>query len=310
MGKQEDGMMDFKGWRSLNRRFSASITVEAAICLPVFLFAALILLAPIRMLDERRKLQNVMEAAAKDLALAAYAENMLEEKGGALLNRRQLSGSSAGKAEGAISETLLNGINTGAAAARILTSMNGSVFQSPYFTRCEVLQDDMIALELHYEMRFPFRIFGKDGIQMSSVVNRRAWTGAEGGRGSGRYASGKGADEDGYSRDADGERVVYVGQTSTVYHKQRSCHYLANVLKPVDAETIDRRRNASGGKYHACESCKPGKHGQVYIMESGTAYHGSESCRAIGAYAREVRLEEVEHLGPCSYCSGGKRHVA
>ena len=295
----------------MGKRYPAGITIEAAFCLPIFLFAALILLAPIRMLDERRKLQNVMEATAKDLALAAYAEKMLQEKGDTFLNRRQVFRTEGDElTDGYISENLINGINTGAAAARILTSINSPVFRAPYFTRCEVLQDDMITIELCYEMQLPFRIFGKEGIRMSSVVNRRAWTGSEGGRGAGRYAPGGGVDEEGYSRDEDGDRVVYVGQTSSVYHKQRSCHYLTNVLKPVDAETIESCRNASGGKYHACESCKPEKKGQVYIMESGTAYHGSESCGAIGAYAREVKLKEVGHLGPCSYCSGGRNHAA
>lgn len=297
---------------SFNKKFPAGITVEAAFCIPILLFAALMLLTPIKMLDERRKLQNVMEAAAKDMALAAYAENMLKEKGGTLLNRRQLSGggNDGEMAEGSISENLLNGINTGVAAARILVSLDSAVFDTPYFTRCEVLQNDMIAMELCYEMRLPFQIFGKKGIQMSSVVNRRAWTGAEGGRGADRYLEGGSVDEDGYSRNENGDRVVYVGKTSTVYHKHRSCHYLDNVLKAVEAETGDSRRNASGGKYHACESCKPDKQGQVFIMKNGTAYHGSKGCSAIGAYAREVTLEEVEYMGPCSYCSGGKKHAA
>lgn len=40
-------------------------------------------------------------------------------------------------------------------------------------------------------------------------------------------------------------------------------------------------------------------------MESGTAYHRSEHCKAIIAYAKEVKLKDVSHLGPCSYCSQG-----
>ena len=297
--------------RTLSKeRLPASFTVEAALCLTVFLFAALMLLAPVKMMEERRKLQNVMEAAAKDMAQAAYAEKLLQENGSAFLNREQLMGGEE-SSEGSISESLMEGVNTGVTAARILTSLDSGVFRMPYFTKCEVLQNDMIELELCYEMKLPFHVFGIEGIPMSSVVNRRAWTGAAGGRGAERYGTGGAGstDEDGYSRDEEGDRVVYVGKTSTVYHKKRSCHYIDNVLQRVDAETIGERRNASGGKYKACESCRPGKHGQVYIMESGTAYHGSESCKAIGSYVQEVKLKEVEHLGPCSYCSGGNKHA-
>lgn len=299
-------------------RIKAGITVEAAIALPLFLFTALMLLAPMKMLDERRQLQNVMEAAAKDMAQAAYIEEMIESGGKELIQQGQSSAPEE-KAEGlpeAASQTgsglwegLKEGVNTGATMARILGALDPEVYRNPVFSRCQVLENDMIELELRYEMRLPFRIFGIESVPMSSVVNRRAWTGSSGGRGADTYGPGAGDEEgDGFDRDADGDRVVYVGKTSTVYHKNKHCHYLDNVLKKARGEDMDSLRNASGGRYHACKSCKPGSSGPVYILASGTAYHKSPDCRAIGAYAREAKLKDVEHLGPCSYCSKGGGH--
>ena len=43
-----------------------------------------------------------------------------------------------------------------------------------------------------------------------------------------------------------------------------------------------------------------------WYFENGTAYHSTENCKAITAYAKAVPLSEAEHLGPCSYCS--KKH--
>lgn len=301
-------------WRC---RKSASLTVEAALCLPVFLFTALMLLAPMKMIDEKRKLQNIMEAAAKDMAQAAYIEKLLEEEGSGFLSGRTGIEDSAeesrnekrdekGNASGEITDGIKNGLNTGYTAGRVLTSLNGAVIRTPYFETCEILRSDMIEMELKYDMKLPFSIFGIESVPMSSVVNRRAWTGSEGGRGADRYGSGDMIDGNGYDRDEDGDEVVYIGKTSTVYHKSRHCHYLDNVLKPASGEQIETLRNASGGKYHACESCRPDTSGTVYIMESGTAYHKSSACKAIGAYAQEIKRRDAAHLGGCSYCTKEK----
>lgn len=283
----------------LRRQIPAGITVEAAFCLPLFLFTAVTLLAPIKLMDERRQLQNTMEAAAKDMAKAVYAERIAKELGSGILNR-------GGTPADETLSGLLDGVGTGLTVARILSSLDGEVFQNAVFSRCEVGRNDKIELELQYELRLPFQLFSLKSIPMSSVVSRRAWTGAEGGRGRSEYGpGGDGEEEDGYDRDDEGDEVVYQGKTSTVYHKKRNCHYLDNQLKKVDASRITEERNASGGKYHACASCRPEASGQVYIMESGTAYHKDAGCKAIGAYVREVKRRETEGMGACSYCSGG-----
>lgn len=233
--------------QKLHIRAPASLTVEAALCLPVFLFTALMLLAPLKLLDERRQLQNVMEAAAKDMAQAAYVERLMETGGKELLNKTPQP---AGETGEGIFEGFAEGLNTGVTAARVLASLDGDIYRDPYFEKCNILQNDMIEMELRYDMRLPFSIFGIDSIPMSSVVNRRAWTGTEGGRGKDQYGPAEeGETSDGFDRDADGDPVVYVGKTSTVYHKDRHCHYLDNVLQRVSAETIGDRRNSSGGRY-------------------------------------------------------------
>ena len=48
------------------------------------------------------------------------------------------------------------------------------------------------------------------------------------------------------------------------------------------------------------------RHMELYITPYGERYHSDQGCSALAAYVREVPKSQVEHLGPCSYCGGGK----
>ena len=69
-GQRRHGFPFFKpvpggaGWHGIK----ASLTLEAAIALPVMIFALYLLMFPIKVMDAERRLQNSMEAAAEKLA--------------------------------------------------------------------------------------------------------------------------------------------------------------------------------------------------------------------------------------------------
>lgn len=298
---------------------SGSLTVEAALCLPILLFSVYFLMAPLHVMETQRKLQNVMEASAKDMAQAAYlsrqADHLLKES-----VRKEAS-----------IETLIKAAGTGAVRAKILHAASADgVLEQPRFVNKKILDfaagqengsetgiaaaaediygdrsekeenNEMIQMELRYNVRFPIPVFQMKPVSLSSVVSRRAWVGAKGGRG--RYQYGQQA-ADGWDRDAEGKIIVYVGKNGTRYHKERNCHYIYNKLQAVSGSKIDSMHNSSGARYQPCISCKPSKKGMVYIFEEGKSYHAGADCKAIGSYAKAVRLEEAENLGPCSYCS-------
>ena len=298
--------------RSRTQHLSGSLTVEAALCLPLLLFSCFLLLTPCRVMEERRQLQNRMEAVAKDAAMAAYvvgtASALLEEKNGT---------------EHGMSEEWLKPVSEAAAAVRILAGtqakhlkrMRFELLEFPDFasqeekavsegTEIAEQADSMIRMTLACEMHMPFPVFRLPAVKLTSVVNRRAWIGAKGGRG--RFRFGEEGKQDGFDVDDAGNKLVYVGKNGTRYHIDRHCHYIDNRMRPVDGTSIDALRNSYGGRYHACVTCKPGKSGIVYIFESGSSYHADTSCRAISSSASIYKIEEVAHLGPCSYCSKGK----
>ncbi len=285
---------------SLRTHFSSSpmygsITLETAIVLPLFLFMMFLLMFPMKIMEAERKLQNTMEAVGKNLASAEYIQSVGEGF---------LSDDSKYKD---MVLTALDGAEEAGSLAFVMVRASQGPFLNPSFSSdTSVFSDsegsdpDMFYAKLEYEPELPFLGYQVAAGQKSLVVNRRAWTGSDGGRGRSKY--GDDPDEEELSDD----RLVYLGKTSTVYHVDPKCHYLSNSLETADAGSIAGLRNESGGKYHACPSCKPGKNGTVFYFSNGSAYHSSPDCKAITAYARAVPISEVEGMRVCSYC--GKAH--
>ena len=270
---------------------TAAISAEAAIALPIFMFAIVCLLYPFRMMERQRQVQAALESANEKLCQYAYLEHML------------LNGQELPREEGGWKEALLMGAVHGAAGAgaqALAESMfstegmeNTSSSRSSFFQ-----EEDMSKLRFDYKMRLPFSILGLEGVDFSSASLRRAWIGRDG----------KVRDQEGAAEEE--EQIVYIGKNSPRYHLSRDCHYLSNRLKQVDYDAVSQCRNTSGGKYYACAVCggAAGPGDVVYIMDSGSRYHADSGCSAITSYVRAVKLSEVEALGPCSYCGAQGNH--
>lgn len=256
-------------------RKKASLTVEAAIILPLFLFFMGILMVPMGVMKEGRRIQTALEAAGEEVSQYAYVLHRLK-----LGEKLKIPG---------IDEFSEVGI-----LFYVRKRMEGRVgferLQSISFARSSVLKDgETIDLIMDYRVRLPFSVFGLSSLPMTSRCCRRAWIGQEGG-------SGKDVKED---------ELVYVGKGSTRYHRQRTCHYLYNDIEPISFKEVQNARNLSGGKYKPCVRCGKFAEGNssVYIMPSGESYHSDRNCSSIMAYVEAVPLSEVRHLGACSYCS-------
>ena len=272
-------------------RVRGSLTVEAAIVLPLMIMAIWFLIFPLLVMESERRIQNRMETTARYLAVAAY----IRDAGGKALKVSEKYEETVGCA--------LDLAQQGISAAAIMSMPETKVMSMPRLAAdTSILSDaegrdpDLIHIGLEYELALPARPFWIKPLNKSLVAHRRAWTGTDGGRGRERYG-------DGTLKEDSGDRIVYIGKNSTRYHEDPHCHYLSNKMKTADASGIADLRNAGGARYHACPSCRPGPAGTVWYFENGTAYHSTENCKAITAYAKAVPLSEAEHLGPCSYCS-------
>ena len=249
---------------------SASLTVEAALVLPLFLFAGVLLMMPFRILDTERRMQAIVMSVGEDISQTAY---LSPEEGG-------WAGSAAAFAY---------------AEAAVRKEAGGLPIRGLTLAGSSLLEDgETVDLVVSYQMKLPFSVIGMANITRANRCWLRGWVGSDGGL-SGK-CPGAGEEED---------PVVYVGRDSTRYHNSSFCHYLYNRLSAVPAGSVGDYRNNGGRRYTPCDRCGRAAGGTVYILPYGEHYHSSRSCTAITAYVRAVRRSEVEHLGACSYCSGG-----
>ena len=261
-----------------------SLTIEAAMALPLFLFAVIILMTPMKLLNDGRKVQIALEITGEELS--QYVSAFKELKRGEELSAAGLNELPDGFLEGITEQSIL-------LYARVKMGKY-EVYRdalSVSFLRSSVLKDnETIDLIMDYRIRLPFPVLGLKSVPMSARCYRRAWIGS-----TLLYEEESG----------DIEEMVYVGRDSTRYHKERTCHYLFNHIKAVNENDLESIRNSGGGIYKPCSRCSSlAKEGSiVYIMPSGEKYHSSRECSAITAYVRLVPISEVIHLGACSYCS-------
>lgn len=97
--------------------------------------------------------------------------------------------------------------------------------------------------------------------------------------------------------------VVYITKDGSVYHMNRNCSYLNPSVKRVLASTIQSHRNKDGAKYNACQLCDQYALGSIcYITEYGESYHTALSCSGLKRTVYTVALSEVEGRACCSKC--------
>lgn len=275
------------------RTFRGSLTLEAAMCLSLFLFLSVCLIMPLRIMDRQRQIQAVMESVGEELSLFAYVDACFRNSGEDVVDtERAVNGTE--DLQKADKKAAAAALGTAYAASRILAQIDKSWIQHVSFQGTDIGTDDMVHIEMSYKMRLPFTVLGLGSISVTQVCSRRMWTGAEGGSHKGEH---RGTGEQ--------EEMVYIGKNSTRYHRQRTCHYLYNNLKAVSAGSAEEMQNQSGARYVPCRRCGAGLGiGMVYVMPYGKSYHAYRNCSSIIAYVQKAPLSQVAHMGACSYCGG------
>lgn len=100
------------------------------------------------------------------------------------------------------------------------------------------------------------------------------------------------------------EKMVYVTASGTVYHKSLDCSYLKLSVSQISGTEVASRRNESGEKYYACESCSRGQKpaGCVYITKSGNRFHNDRTCSGLKRTVRLVKESKAANLSACQRC--------
>lgn len=250
-------------------RPGASLTVEAAFVLPLFLFAILVMLGIFTSLQAQSCMSQALQYSARKTAVSYMdAENL---KNGIPLTGASLIAIRYYQQNGGWTDVIAGGM------AGI--SFRGSDLSGEYVHLCA-----------SYKVKLPVSLWRIHSLPVTQCVSVRKWIGATDGSG-----MGEGVD-DGY---------VYVTEYGTAYHKDLTCRYLDLSIRAVSAAGVSKRRNLDGKKYYACSCCN-GNESTVYVTDYGTEYHSTLSCGHLIRTIHRVEEGSTGGLHACPKCAGGK----
>lgn len=242
---------------------SGSITIEAALAVPMFFLAVIALCYMLEVMSIRTSIRSGMQSAAKETAQEAYLKPVL-------IPGEIEKGIIQSVGEERLNKSMVEGGNQGLHCEKS--------YISPF--------TGIMEIRINYQVILPVRIFGRITVPMEESVKVKGWTGYE------TTALGYGEED-----------VVYITETGMVYHKDYHCTYLELSIKSVLADEVENLRNASQGKYYPCEKCRAMHlEGQVYITDYGNRYHSSISCSGLKRTIYAVPITEAVGKGACSKC--------
>ena len=119
-----------------------------------------------------------------------------------------------------------------------------------------------------------------------------------------RVRSWNGKTHEHHTESAASEKMVYVTQTGTVYHKDLGCSYLNLSVTHMSSAGLASARNSGGARYQPCELCvKSGiPDPLVYVTRQGDRYHNNPDCSGLKRSVRMVKESEVRGMRACSRC--------
>lgn len=240
-----------------------SMTVEAALTIPMFLFAVLCLVYLLEIQSIRISVHSAAQGAAKNAAediVTIPVLNLLK------MSSDMVSLIGADRLERSIIEGGRSGI-----------SCLGSWYQP---------STGEIHVYVTYKIQLPFPGFMNMRARQKDEFIVKAWTGYE--------------KPD--VKDGDGQ-IVYITDTGSVYHTNYQCSYLQLSIRFLPSSGISGLRNQSGGRYRSCEKCVHGSAmAGVYVTNSGNRYHNSLNCSGLKRSIRAVQKSKVSGKAACSRC--------
>lgn len=280
--KQEEAHKNLKG----------SMTVEAALVLPMFLFAILSLAFIIEIVRLQIHIGCAAGQVSKEMAGYAYTYNKIKQ---GLLMKEEKEDSDNKQFN--IADTLPGMF---IAESRLVKLIGESFLDSSIIVNgskglsligSEILDDGKwIKLLVSYKVRLPFSPLPNAEIKLVQYSCSHAWVG---------YC------HENYGDDAN-KKTVYMTEHGSRYHLSKSCKYLDIKSRYVSKENISSCRNKSGGKYYPCHRCM-GKSEGYYITDYGSSYHTRKDCTAIKRNIIEKKLEDLGgSVACCKECEKQK----
>lgn len=269
-------------WRAalstfLHIRFKASLTVEAVLVLPFFLFVCLafIFFGEVFLIHE--EIQGSMLQAARDISEDVSVLQTAADMG---IAEVKLSEGVLGIAR---AKTLvLNYTGELLNASSCLTG-GASGLQFWY----SEIDQEYVDLIVSYRVSLPYSFGFDSSFPIVQRCRMRAWTGSTG-------------------KQSDEEEMVYITKNGEVYHRTPDCSHIKLQVRSVGLIELEQVRNNAGGIYKSCEKCaRDGAAGGcAYITADGDKYHNSLSCSGLKRSVSVYPKTQVQDKRACSRCYG------
>lgn len=297
--------------------------MEAALVFPIFIYVVVIFLYFLQVLYLQETIQTGLNEVAKSCSKYSFLyEKLMSEKSEESETETKVETETESQNQGEISKKsnsdeesqnnddneIISGLLSGAFYhTKIKEFVDESVidhscviggFLGINFMNSEFLQDgetiDVVAV---YRIHFPVPFFHLANYTMVQRVKTRGFIGEE------KIGEDKAEEEKNVDSE---ERMVYIAETGNVYHVNRECTHLKLSIQSIGYESVETRRNSSGGKYHPCEKC--GGNGvsrqsqSVYITSEGDRYHILLECSGLKRTISVVPISDVGNRRVCSRC--------
>ncbi|MFT4143247.1 MAG: hypothetical protein QM644_02235 [Mobilitalea sp.] len=281
------------------RGIIASLTIETALVLPVFLYFMLFFLFYIPVFTTQERIQSAISTMGLELARTEYIRQDFTTVEDALnfdfsiFNELQGLGITQ-MAEAYLSEAILKQYSK---KYLDLNEINHSFikngFQGIRFISNLAEDKDYIDLTVSYEIEFPLQLFSIEPFQMFQRVRVKNWTGYQVAAAYDTEPAGEGE-----------ETTVFITATGKVYHSKEDCSHIKLSVSMVQG-IPDNLRNSNGAKYYPCESCCEGnldRQAIYYITQDGTRYHTKRECFRIKRNVTKINISEIGDRTPCKRC--------
>ena len=272
----------------------ASLTVEAGLIFPVFLFAVLALCCIFRYIDAEYTVEKSMLSVARMLgkypeiisAATEKREGFAETILGGLADKSTPIGDIS---VGEMADRLTDGILIKKLLVRELDKYpfaNSAIKDGSSGIDCLgstlFSGDETILIKCSYRLKTPVSMFGLGSIPIEQELEYRYFTG---------YAEESLLGEEAETGSDEDDRIVYITEEKIVYHQSLSCPSLNLVISSCPYSEVGAKRNKGGGKYYPCERCARGQAPEtVFIAKEGDRYHYRRDCSGLKRTITEIRL--------------------
>lgn len=263
--------------------YSASLTLEAACAMPVFLFAILNLICFLEIYQIQMNLQAALHQCAKEMAVYGYAYDRVQKEPSFL--------------DGTIAQVAFSEMYVRRQVNKYVTKsvLDASCIEGGNrgitYSLSKIMENDRIELVALYRIKPRFQMipFPKTFTVTKAVV--RAFTGYENTK------------ENNLSDES--ETFVFVTESGEVYHKSRSCSHLKLSIQLAKKKELSMLRNIEGDRYKVCQRCKRSLQAEeiVVVTNLGDRYHTNIRCSGIKRTIEVISEEEaLKRYRPCMRC--------